>query len=223
MNISCHEWTGYVILSGMKTMHAYLRLSTNLTDHTRDRCPDVVFLADEEEVAAIRTDVENPHIPVEEGELNELVIHDDALSRTIDEETWLQEFARVLAPGGTVRLTLPAAGMFAWLDPMNNYRYLADVSGRGHAPDAALPTGWNRHYTRRHIHHLLTDAGFEAPDFRSQSYVMQEIRLLTALLWENWIKQDRLAESRHFPQLGRRTPGKRSLLTTTWDVTARKR
>lgn len=205
-------------------MHAYMRLSTNLTERTRDRCPDTVFCNDGVEVSAIRTDTEHPHLSVDDHSLEELSLHDDVLSRFIDEEAWLQEFARVLSPGGTLRFTVPATGLFAWLDTMNAYRYLADVSGRGHAPDAALPTGWNRHYSRNHIRTLLEATGFSSVHIRSQSYAIQEVRLLTGMLYENWIRQDRLAESRLFPELGKRDPNNdASLLTTTWSVTATKR
>lgn len=207
----------------MKTIHAHLRLSTNLSKNTRDRCPDVVFLNDDEEITAIRTDTENPRLPIEDNSVDELILHDDALSRSIDEEVWLQEFARVIFPGGTLRLTLPASGMLAWVDTMNSYRYLTDISGRGHPPDAALPTGWNRHYTQVEIRRLLEGAGFKLPEIRSQNYAIDELRLLTGLLLHNWIKQDRLTESELFPRFGRRTPGKRSVLTTTWDITTSRR
>lgn len=204
-------------------MHAYLRLSTNLTERTRDRCPDVVFLLDGDEVATIRTDEQRPRLPIDDGSLDSLVLYDDGLSRAIDEECWLQEFARVLAPGGSLRLTLPAAGMLAWLDTMNAYRYLVDVIGRGDAPDAANPTGWNRHYSRNHINRLMEDAGFEVPDIHAQNYAISEIQLLTGLIRDNWIGQDRRAELKLFPRFGGRSPGKRSFLTTTWEVTTTKR
>lgn len=207
----------------MKTMHARLQLSTNLTVRTRDRCPDVVFTVDDEEIAAIRTDTELPRLPIDDGGLGELVLHDDVLSRVIDEEAWLHELARSVALGGKLRFTLPAAGALAWLDTMNAYRYFADITGRGHAPDAALPTGWNRHYTCDHIRQLLTDAGFTAPDIHTQSYAMQEIHLLAGMLRDNWIRQDRLAESRLFPQFGHRDPTRKSsVIVTTWSVIAHK-
>lgn len=204
-------------------MHARLRLSTNLTENTRDRCPDVVFTFNGTEISAIRTDTQLPQLPLEDSSLEELILHDDVLSRVIDEEAWLQEFARVIAPGGRLRFTLPAAGPLAWLDTMNVYRYLTDVIGRGDAPDAANPTGWNRHYTRNHIHRLLQDADFTAPGIHSQNYAVAEIQLLVGLIRDNWIRRDRSAELKLFPRFGRRFPGKRSFPTTTWGVTATKR
>lgn len=208
----------------MKTIHAHLRLSTSLDGTTRDRCPDVVFSDGNDDVAAIRTDTERPALPFKDGELGVLMIHDDALSRVIDEEAWLQAFARVIAVDGTLHFTLPAEGMFAWLDTMNAHRYLTDITNRGHAPDAANPTGWNRHYRRNHIHRLLSNAGFAAPRIRKQSYASQEARFIAGMMWRNWWRQERIAELEVFPSLGTRNPRSTSgLLTTTWNVSARKR
>lgn len=183
----------------------------------------MVFSIADAEVAAIRTDTEQPMLPMDDGEIGELVIHDDALSRVIDEEAWLREVARVLAPDGTLRFTLPAENWLAWLDTMNVHRYITDVSGRGHAPDAANPTGWNRHYTREHVIRLVTGAGLEAPKISGQNNAVQEARFLVRMLWRNWIRKDRGAELELFPRFGRRSPNGRSgLIATTWSVSARK-
>ena len=176
------------------------------------------------EVAAIRTDTGRPSLPFADCDVEKLEIHDDALSRVIDEEAWLQEFARVLTVDGKLQFTLPAEGVLAWLDTMNAHRYLTDITGRGHAPDAANPTGWNRHYTREHIHRLVTNAGFAAPEIHSQSYATHEASLLTRMVWRNWVRLDRMAELELFPRFGKRSPGKGSgLLQTTWSVSTRKR
>lgn len=222
MNISCHESPDYVILPGMKMMHARLRLSTSLSDKNRERCPDVVFTLNGEELAAIRTDTEQPQLPPGDGSLDGVVLHDDVLSRAIDEEAWLLEVARVIAPGGNLRFTVPATGPLTWLDSMNLYRYLVDISHRGDAPDVALPTGWNRHYSRNDIQQMLLTAGFDMPVVHSQNYVRSEIRFLVGLVRDNWIGGNRVAERQLFLQYGRRDPGKHSFLTTTWCVEARK-
>ena len=208
----------------MKTLHAHLQLSTNLDGSTRDRCPNLVFTMDGEELAAVRTDTREFNLPLDAGSLDKLVLFDDALSRSIDEEAWLGEFARVIAPGGSLHLTVPAEGPLAWLDTMNAYRYIADISGRGNAPDAANPTGWNRHYTRSHIHRLMTGAGFAAPEIHGQNHALQESGLLLGLIMENWIRKDRNAELRLFPRFGQRDPRNRSgVLASTWSITAHKR
>lgn len=208
----------------MKIIQAHLHLSTNLSSRTRDRCPDVVFTAGDDRVATVRTDTHVPKLPLASGSVDELVVHDDALSRVIDEEAWLREFARVISTGGVLRFTLPAEGMMAWLDTMNLYRYIADISKRGDEPNAALPTGWNRHYTRDHIRSLIADAGFAEPKIRSQNTARQEVGMLVGMIRNNWIKRERDAEQQLFPQFGERDPdGRSAILTTTWAVTAQRR
>lgn len=207
----------------MKTMIVTLRLSPNLNGRTRQRCPDVVASIDGVEIAAIRTDVEKPRWPLQNGEVDLVDIQDDALSRVIDEEAWLAEFARVIAAGGQIRLTLPASGALAWLDTMNAYRYIADISKRGQAPDAALPTGWNRHYSPENISSLLTGAGLAHVSVQRTSYALEEVAFLTTMLWRNWIRGEREAEREAFPRFARRTAGQRhSPAGTTWSITASK-
>lgn len=208
----------------MKTMIVTLRLSTNRDGRTRERCPDVVFAVDGDELAAIRSDVEQPSVPLADGAVDALEIHTDALSRVMDEEAWLAEIARLTAPGSELRLTLPASGALAWLDSMNMYRYIADISKRGDAPDAALPTGWNRHYSPQDIHALLEGAGFADVVVERTCYALDEVAFLGMMLWRNWVRGDRSAERDLFPRLAKRTPDThRFPLGTTWSITARKR
>lgn len=203
----------------MKTLHAHLRLSPNLTSNTRERCPDVVFRHHEVEVSAIRTDSVHPELPFENGEIDRLIVHDDAMSRTIDEEAWLQEFQRVLAAGGELRFTLPATGSLGWLDAMNIFRYVSDITKRGPAPSSTLPTGWNRHYSRDQIAKLLEASGFSAPELRWQNNVLSELGMLTGLIQNNLRKQDRNAERELFSRFGQRHPDDVSrILRTTWSV-----
>jgi hypothetical protein len=207
----------------MKTMIVTLRLSTNLDGRTRERCPDVVSFVDGVEIASIRTDVEQPQLPLGDSEIDMLEIRDDALSRVMDEEAWMAELARVIAAGGEIRLTLPASGAFAWLDTMNMYRYIADISKRGHAPDAALPTGWNRHYSPENIAALLGDVGFANISVQRACYALDEVAFLGTMMWRNWIRSERSAELDTYPKLARRTPGAyRFPIGTTWSIAARK-
>lgn len=223
MCLSCHEVPVCVILQRMKTMIVTLRLSTNLDGRVRERCPDVVATIDEVEAASIRTDVEKPQLPVQDGEIDVIDIRDDALSRVMDEEAWMAELARVIAPGGEMRLTLPASGALAWLDTMNMYRYIADISKRGHAPDAALPTGWNRHYSPEDIATLLGDAGFANVAIQRSCYALDEIAFLGTMMWRNWIRGERGAELETFAKFAHRTPDThRFPIGTTWSITARK-
>lgn len=205
----------------MKLLTAHLELSTNFDDRTRERCPSLVFRDGSDISTAIRTDVETPVLPVTANSIEEIIIYDDALSRVIDEEAWLVELARALVPGGTLRLTLPASGIWAWLDAMNAYRYIVDISKRGDQPNAALPTGWNRHYRREEVENLLMQAGLSDVQIHGQNNAWQEATMLTGLIAGNWVKGDRETELKIFSRLGRRDPRARTIPgTTTWSITA---
>lgn len=208
----------------MKTLIATLELSESTSGRTRERCPSVVFSCGGTEIVAIRTDTEQPELPIASESITAIDIHDDVLSRVIDELAWLREIDRVLSPNGELRLTLPADGRLAWLDAMNVYRYMVDIGKRGHAPDAALPTGWNRHYPRASVTSMLEEAGFSHIQISSANYADREIRMLAALVWRNWIRGIRSAEREAFAMFGARQPGKHFFpLHTTWSISAVKR
>lgn len=207
----------------MTILTAHLELSTNFDKRTRERCPSIVFRDGSDIVISIRTDVETPVLPYSSGSIAEIVIHDDALSRVIDEEAWLAALAQILAPEGVLRFTLPASGALAWLDAMNAYRYVVDITRRGDQPNAALPTGWNRHYRRDAVVALLSAAGFTNVKVHSQNNALNEARMLLGLITGNWLKRDRETELRIFPRFGQRDPRAGGIPgTTTWSIAVRK-
>lgn len=221
--LACHEGAPCVILFRMKAMIAQLRLSTDLLGSTRAKCPSIIFTYGDEEITAIRTDDECAHLPLANSEIDEVILYDDLLSRVIDEEGWLHELARVLIPGGLLRLTLPADGTWAWLDAMNAYRYVVDTSKRGDPPDSTGPSGWNRHYSRQQVESLLIESGFEGIVIIPSNYVREEVGFLTGLLNDNWLRGERSAEQQLFLRFGRRNPRQKSrLLRTTWTISAYK-
>lgn len=202
---------------------AHLELSEETDGKSRERCPDVVFSCDGLEVARMRTDIERPQLPFESNSVDCVDLYDDALSRAIDEEAWLGELTRILSDNGTIRFTLPMSGALAWLDVMNMHRYAVDIGKRGTQPNAARPTGWNRHYSRSDIVSLCEVAGLVVTDLRSSSHVLDELRMTAGLFVDNWLRGDETAEQRLFPRFGRRSPDAKSApLGTTWIVTAEK-
>lgn len=207
----------------MITIRAHLELSESNADQSRERCPWVVFASDDHEVVRRRTDAERLSLPYPDGGVGQITLHDDALSRVMDEEAWLAELGRILTPGGELRFTVPKTGAFCWLDAMDVHRYAVDIGKRGDAPDASLPTGWNRHYGAAELRDLCRDVGLNVDSVTTINYAVDEVRLIAGLLWRNWIRGDRDAERELWPQFGRRDPeGKASLAGTTWSVTARK-
>lgn len=179
-----------------------IELSRNLEGNPRERCPIVHFIASgssgNEEIDALPTDVEKPHIAAEDHAFS-MVDARDILSRVIDEETWLAEFHRVIAPGGHLSFTVPAAGALAWLDARNIYRYVTHVLKRGDPPDDTLPTGWNRHYHENEVRHLLEVTGFELRAVERIGIGIAEIPQLAGLMVGNFLLGDRETEVKLHP------------------------
>lgn len=180
------------------TLRLDLRLSTSLDDRTRLRCPDVGFLAGDKEIAVYRTDEAAPALDVPDAAFTR-VEAGTALSRAIDEEAWLRELGRVLAPDGKLRFMLPASGPLAWLDARNIYRYVTDVTKRGDAPDDSLPTGWNRHYSEKAVRQMLDVTGLRLVTMERSGIGLSEIPQLAGFLACNFVLGDREAERKLHP------------------------
>lgn len=174
-----------------------IELSANLDGRPRERCPTIRFMASgpegNHEIDAMPTDVEEPRFAA--PDLAFLMVDArDVLSRVIDEAAWLAELHRVIAPGGHLSFTVPAAGPLAWLDARNLYRYTTEVSKRGNAPDGTLPTGWNRHYHEDEVRHLLKATRFEPRAIERVGIGIAEIPQIMGLLVGNFILGKRQTE-----------------------------
>lgn len=109
----------------------------------------------------------------------------DQLAFTVQEEEALAEAARVLRPGGTLMLRLPAAGKLAWLDGFNGYRYVQETSGRGKRLPAVAGVGWRRHYPREDLLHLLRPC-FHVREIRTSGIGLAEATCLGLNLFWRW-------------------------------------
>lgn len=182
------------------SLHTTIQLSTETDPQkTRERCPIIHFHDDRGTlIAAFPTDEEQPRIDLPDAAVAAIDLN-RSLSRVIDEEAWLRECRRILAPGGELRFTVPAGGPLAWLDARNIYRYAVDVLKRGDEPDDALPTGWHRHYSRDDIERLLAAAGLTPVAVHRVGTGLPEIPQLAGLVAGNMLLGRRDTERRLHP------------------------
>jgi len=143
--------------------------------------------------AKIGVDIVAPRLPYANARFATIVAL-DVLEHVLDEECWLAELARITRPGGRLTLRVPATGPLSWLDALNIYRYVVEMSGRGRAPQQTQPIGWHRHYPRRDLTALLTAAGFRPLTARRAGTGMDEIPTLAGLMILDWLLGRRNAE-----------------------------
>lgn len=176
------------------SLQATVELSTETdAEETRERCPTIHFLNGDRVIASYRSDELSPWLDVADGSIA-LIALDRTLGCVIDEEAWLSEMRRVLAPGGEIHFTVAASGPFAWLDARNIYRYAVDIVGRGDEPDDTLPTGWHRHYGRMDIEQMLCTAGLKSRSVRRVGTGLPEIPQLAGFIANNMIRSNRDTE-----------------------------
>jgi SAM-dependent methyltransferase len=108
--------------------------------------------------------VQHIFVPLPAGSIDQITAF-DVVEHALDEPFMLAEFARLLKRGGRLDLRVPADGLTGWLDAVNAYQYLKDISGKGRrraeAPLKQHPAGWHRHYRKADLLEMVTDAGFD--------------------------------------------------------------
>ncbi|CAA9529003.1 MAG: hypothetical protein AVDCRST_MAG73-750 [uncultured Thermomicrobiales bacterium] len=115
----------------------------------------------------------------------------DVLEHVVDDPTTLAETARVLRPGGRLVVRVPQAGPLAWLDSLNAYRYLRDISRRGKRPRETAKIGWHRHYAAAELTRMLEQAGFRVEATTGTGTGLSEALNLALLLRFRWLVFDR--------------------------------
>lgn len=135
------------------------------------------------EIARIATSEPNPRLPLPDASVTSIEAR-DAIEHGHDEQAWLAELARVLAPGGKLLVRVPLDNGVGWLDALNIYRYVSDLAGRGvdEAPLETLPGGWHRHYRADDIVGLVEAAGFEVRAVDAEGMPLGELGHLAGLI-----------------------------------------
>lgn len=151
------------------------------------------------EIAHIPTDEEVPRVPLPDASVASIDAR-DAIEHGHDEQAWLAELARVMAPGGELLVRVPLDNGTAWLDALNIYRYLSDLAagGSGDPPLESLPTGWHRHYRVDAISELIEAAGFEIQAVETEGMPLGELGHLAGLVASGLAPDARATQRRLF-------------------------
>lgn len=120
----------------------------------------------------------------------------DVLEHVVDEEAWLACFACLLEPGGSLTVRVPFEGPLAWLDALNIFRYVQDVTGLGKEPLETKMKGWHRHYRRAGLAAMLERAGLTPVEATLSGSPHHEAPHLGALAWGTFVRRDRETELR---------------------------
>lgn len=117
----------------------------------------------------------------------------DVLEYIRNDDLAVDEFARVLAPGGTLRLRVPASGPLAGFDAYNLMHYLVDTSRRGLRPHETCEVGWRRHYGVEDLERMLRPERFRIARLRRQGLAIAELVDFAAMVLFRWVRpsQDR--------------------------------
>lgn len=100
----------------------------------------------------------------------------------------IDDVARVLAPGGTLRLRVPATGPLAALDAYNLMHYLVDTSRRGFRPHETSEVGWRRHYGVDDLLRMLGPDRFRIVRVRRRGLALAEVIDVAAMVAFRWLR-----------------------------------
>lgn len=110
----------------------------------------------------------------------------DVLEHLPDERAAIAEVARLLAPGGTLVLSVPHRGPLAWLDSLNLYARLVRLTRHGRLPPEIAATGRHRHYSTGELRALL-GGDFELRRVWRTGIGLAELVHLPLLLLLRWL------------------------------------
>ena len=112
----------------------------------------------------------------------------DILEYIRNDDVAIDEIARVLAPGGALRLRVPATGPLAGLDAYNLMHYLVDTSRRGIRPHETCEVGWRRHYGVEDLIYILGHERFRIVRVRRRGLAIAELIDFAAMALFRWFR-----------------------------------
>lgn len=116
---------------------------------------------------------------------------DSVFAYVRNDEGLARELTRIVVPGGSVRIRVPAVGPLAGLDAFNLHRYLVDVSKRGLRPFETADIGWRRHYSLTDLQKMLGDDEFELVHERQYGISASEVVRMSGFLAFRWLRPSR--------------------------------
>jgi SAM-dependent methyltransferase len=131
-------------------------------------------------------------LPMRSGSVSSIACL-DVLEYVSGDDRVVDELARVLRPGGVLRLRVPATGLLAGIDAYNLMHYLVDTSRRGVRPHEIAEVGWRRHYGLGDIEDMLGRDRFTVRQVRRRGLAAAEIVKFAAMVLFRWQRpnQDR--------------------------------
>ena len=112
----------------------------------------------------------------------------DVLELVRNDVGLIDEMARILAPGGLLRLRVPATGVLAGVDAYNLMRYLVDTTHRGARPQETSELGWRRHYSRRDLIDMLGGSRFKIVKVERRRLAIAEATNFLAMMLFRWLR-----------------------------------
>ncbi len=99
----------------------------------------------------------------------------------------VDEIARILVPGGKLRLRVPATGPLAGFDHLNLMHYLVDITHRGARPGETYEVGWRRHYGVGDIQEMLGPDRFRLVVIRHRRIALAEVASFASFVLFRWL------------------------------------
>lgn len=108
-----------------------------------------------------------------------------------NDEGLANELARITAPGGNIRLVVPADGLLAGLDAFNLHRYLVDITKRGLRPFETANIGWRRHYSESDLRKMFPSGDFTLVECRRFGIAASEVVRMSGFVLFRWWRASR--------------------------------